>query len=318
MPNDHFYTLDPRGELAPQVGYEREGTTGFVYQAQVGGTSPLYRWFHPGTGDHFYTTDPGGELAPQVGYIPEGVACFIFTAQVANSVALFRWFNPQSGDHFYTTDPNGELAPQNGYDAEGVACYLYPNQLAGTVPLFRWYHSGFMSNFTFDSNITAQQQATLYERHSLAYFQSAQCGSLSAQEIADVRAKYRTAIQHSVSTDPNANASAIVGGSRIWINFTNLFPLGDNEIAQTLVHEMMHCASYTHPVRRDPPLPNPDVPGDNGPYYGTPPLQAELCIAGQQSDAGTVALMLAPRSPMKKACPVVQWTADLARTMTRE
>jgi hypothetical protein len=46
----------------------------------------------------------------------------------------------------------------------------------------------------------------------------------------------------------------------------------------------MHCAGYTHPTRIDPPAPNADAPYDNGKYYGTPPLRAELCIAGQQSD----------------------------------
>lgn len=55
---------------------------------------------------------------------------------------------------------------------------------------------------------------------------------------------------------------------------------------------MMHCAGEGHPVRRDPPpgescaVPKPtfDCPFDNGPYYSCPPLQAELCIAGSQSD----------------------------------
>lgn len=56
---------------------------------------------------------------------------------------------------------------------------------------------------------------------------------------------------------------------------------------------MMHCAGFTRPVRRDPPpdmncsAPNPalfDCPNDNGQYYGTPPLRAEFCIAGDQSD----------------------------------
>ena len=56
---------------------------------------------------------------------------------------------------------------------------------------------------------------------------------------------------------------------------------------------MMHCAGVGHPVRRRPPAgmscnqPNPqlfDCPFDNGQYYGTAPLQAEMCIAGSQSD----------------------------------
>jgi hypothetical protein len=89
------------------------------------------------------------------------------------------------------------------------------------------------------------------------------------------------------------NASAAVGGSTLNVNFGVLFPQGDEEIAQTLIHEMMHCAGFSHPVRRDPPpgsscaAPNPalfDCPNDNGVYYGTAPLRAEFCIAGDQSD----------------------------------
>jgi hypothetical protein len=76
-----------------------------------------------------------------------------------------------------------------------------------------------------------------------------------------------------------------------------VIPQGANEIAQTLVHVMMHCAGFTHPARRDPPAgmscaaPNPalfDCPFDNGQYYGTPPLRSELCIAGNQSDVSRI------------------------------
>jgi hypothetical protein len=77
------------------------------------------------------------------------------------------------------------------------------------------------------------------------------------------------------------------------VNFGVLFPQGDEEISQTLIHEMMHCAGLTHPTRVDPPAgkscadPPPrafDCPNDEGKYYGTPPLRAEFCIAGDQSD----------------------------------
>jgi hypothetical protein len=139
-------------------------------------------------------------------------------------------------------------------------------------------------NFTFDANITVQQRTTLLERHRFAFSRIQACGSLSTNEKNALTRTYRRRIDHGINTDPDANASAVVGGSRILINFNNLFPLGNNEIAQTLIHEMMHCAGFTHPDRRNSPNPNPDVPGDNGPYYGSPPLQAELCIAGQQSD----------------------------------
>ena len=285
MAGDHFYTLDPAGELAPQVGYEREGIAGFVFSAAQPSTKPLFRWFSPVTGDHFYTTDPNGELAPAAGYQSEGVACFVFGSQVNNSVALHRWFHPVTGDHFYTTDPNGELAPAAGYQSEGVACWVHPIQNGGSQPLFRWFQSGMFSNFSFDAGITAQQRLRTLERHSLAYFRAKQlagAGPLNASETKDLIDAYHRPIWHGVDTNPNNNASAIVGGSSIWINFGNLFPQGDNEIAQSLIHEMMHCAGYTHPNRQ-----TSDVPGDGGAYYNSPPLRAELCIAGSQSDTFT-------------------------------
>jgi hypothetical protein len=116
-------------------------------------------------------------------------------------------------------------------------------------------------------------------------------------------------MNHRVSTDAAINASFFQG--QIWVNFANLFPLGDNEIAQTLLHEMMHRAGYGHPDRIDPPAPDADVPYDDGKYYGTAPLRSELCIAGQQSDTATVHLMLAPRTDTNpRACPVTTKAGD--------
>ena len=309
MTGDHFYCLDFRGERAPGH-YEREGITGYVYSSQQPGTIPIFRWYNPGNGDHFYTADPAGELAPQ-SYNYEGVGWYMFKDRVVNSVPLNRWYNPTNGDHFYTTDATGELAPQGGYRPEGITGYLHPAAAPNSVPLYRWYESGLLSNFTFDSGITASQRSTLLERHTWAYYRAGLCGNISVEEKGRVRQAYRKPISHSISTDPTVNASSFVGGQSLSVNFSNLFPHGDDEIAQTLLHEMMHCAGYTHPVRIDPPAPNADVPFDGGKYYGTPPLRAELCIAGQQSDSATIHLMLAPRTDAKqRACPVTGGAKD--------
>jgi hypothetical protein len=150
-------------------------------------------------------------------------------------------------------------------------------------------------NFTFDDDITPAEVGMLRERHRFAFSRITSCENLHGNERAALIQAYQRAIRHSRSNDPDVNASARVGGSRIRVNFTNLFPQGPTEIAQTLIHEMMHCAGFTHPDRRDPdPLagmscaaPNPelfDCPFDNGRYYGTPPLRAEVCIAGNQDD----------------------------------
>ncbi|MDJ0580045.1 hypothetical protein [Crocosphaera sp.] len=134
-------------------------------------------------------------------------------------------------------------------------------------------------NFTYSPSIIASHQATLEERHRFAYGQINVCGNLSNQQKEALRIAYTRQIDHDINTTPGVNASAFVGGNQIFVNFDVLFPQGDQEIAQTLIHEMMHCAGYTHPVRMAG-----DTPGDGGPYYSTPPLQSEICIAGVQSD----------------------------------
>lgn len=155
------------------------------------------------------------------------------------------------------------------------------------------------STFRFDAAIDAERRRRLLERHSFALTRRGVCGNLSTAERSALLTAYGRSIWHGVNTDPRANASAVVGGSQIWVNFDNLFPQSDNEVAQTLIHEMMHCAGYTHPNRIDAPAPDADVPYDNGKYYGTPPLRAELCIAGQQSDVLTGA---AAPPPFTRAC----------------
>lgn len=150
------------------------------------------------------------------------------------------------------------------------------------------------TSFTFDAAVTANQRATLLKRHCFAIHRNCNCGNLSLEERARLRQAYQRNIWHGIDTNPNSNASAIVGGNQIWVNFGNLFPLGAAEIAQTLIHEMMHCAGFSHPNRTPA-----DSPFDNGPYYSTPPLRAEICIAGNQSD-----MQLVERSQDEHKCVV--------------
>ena len=153
--------------------------------------------------------------------------------------------------------------------------------------------------FIFNARITDQQRARVLRRHSFARDRVRACGTLNNDQKNRLIAAYKKRIRHDILVNsancgtagqpPCAFAQAGVGGDWMNIDFNRLFPWGDNEIAQTLIHEMMHSAGYNHPERRTcsippaPPVPC-DRPGDNGPYYGTPPLQAEICIAGVQSD----------------------------------
>ena len=150
-----------------------------------------------------------------------------------------------------------------------------------------------LSHFTFADDISAENRDQLIDRHRFALSRVGSCGNLSAEEQGSLNQTYQRAMHHTTLNKPRTNASATVGGSTVNVNFGVLFPQGDEEISQTLIHEMMHCAGFSHPVRRDPPdgsscdAPDPavfDCPNDNGQYFGTVPLRAEFCIAGDQSD----------------------------------
>ena len=147
-----------------------------------------------------------------------------------------------------------------------------------------------INNFTFDARISQADRIRLTDLHRWGFTQIGQCGNLNAEERTALFKTYRKAISHGFELDDGANASATVGGSNIDVNFTNFATIGNTEAAQSLVHELMHCAGYSHPDRRDPSPGQPrdcaihDCAGDNGPYFGTAPLRAEMCIAGKQSD----------------------------------
>jgi hypothetical protein len=135
------------------------------------------------------------------------------------------------------------------------------------------------SNFIFDTRMTASQVNTLLERHRFAFFQISICGNLNDAEKNALITTYRKAIRHGIETRTGVNASAFLNGDQVFVNFNVLFPQGAMEIAQTLIHEMMHCAGFSHPNRQ-----STDRPFDGGAYYSSPPLRSEVCIAGFQSD----------------------------------
>ena len=153
---------------------------------------------------------------------------------------------------------------------------------SGNLRLIAW--GRITDNFTYNSVFSAAQVNILRERHRLAFNRIEACTTLDGREKEALIDTYKRAIEHGINTNPNANASAFINGSQILVNLTNFFSLVDDERAQTLIHEMKHCAGFSHPTRFNPPAPDADTPGDNGLYYGSPPLQAEICIAGSQSD----------------------------------
>ncbi len=139
---------------------------------------------------------------------------------------------------------------------------------------------GMHDRFSSDApTVSAANWARTLRRHEAAQDSIQTCTHLTNLEKSLLRGAYRKAVHHTGTTEAGINARAEVGGDDVWVNFGVLFPQGDIEIAQTLIHEMMHIAGYTHPDRRA----GIDHPYDGGPYYNSAPLRAELCIAGYQS-----------------------------------
>ncbi|QYN19162.1 hypothetical protein [Amycolatopsis sp. DSM 110486] len=147
---------------------------------------------------------------------------------------------------------------------------------------------GMYSNYTFEGGFTDGERVTVLERWGVAYARLQVCNTLGATDKVRIDEAFRRSINHTLGAPAGANASVpFPGASAVELNRGNFFSLIAREQAQTLVHEMTHCAGFHHPDRRDCPPgipPKCDNPGDNGPYYGTVALQSELCIAGSQSD----------------------------------
>lgn len=157
----------------------------------------------------------------------------------------------------------------------------------GNVRLANSHHEGAclwrvipaMSHFRFDSDISADDRDRILKGHRTALVQLMECNSLPRSQKLTLLSTYRRPIRHRTTNRP-VFGSAVIGGNEVSLNITRLFPHGDAEIAQTIIHEMMHCAGFRHPERQAT-----DTPGDGGAYYSSPPLQAEICIAGVQSFA---------------------------------
>jgi hypothetical protein len=148
-----------------------------------------------------------------------------------------------------------------------------------------WQVIGILSNFTFADDISDQNRAKLIDRHKNAVGEAGDCVSglphLTAEEKLKLFQTYQRPIHHITNNEPGINARTTVGGSEIQINFGMLFPQGDAEISQTLIHEMMHSqASPTPPsviLPPDPAAPRPTLRSLTVPATMVPTLARPLC-----------------------------------------
>ena len=280
---DHFYLTDPTGGDAPILGYEPEGITGYVYTTPEPGYISLYRLYHNEYDDHFYTTnEKEADEAVKGGYLREGITCYVHSNPSSGFVPLYRLYNITTGDHFYTTNVTevNKAIKSSGYNLESLACYVGPHGYRNAVPLYRWHKTGLLTNFTFNKAYTKEQKNIILRRHNYIFGLLGTCTHISKSEQSNLKKIYREAIHHDFEKDPNRYGSADLNGRTLYLNLKKLHPLGDLSTELTIIHEMMHCAGYTHPNPRSCTN-NPatgDCPGDGGPYYGSAPLRAELCV----------------------------------------
>lgn len=123
--HDFFYTMDPKGEIAPQLGYRFGGIAGFIFDKPQGRlTKPLYRWVRGKPTMHFYTVDPQGEAAVAAGFRPENVAGYVVASECNERLPtsrLLRWYAVGlGGAHFYSTDPGSEGMEALGFRREDI------------------------------------------------------------------------------------------------------------------------------------------------------------------------------------------------------
>lgn len=81
---DHFFTTNPNEKPA---GYTAEGIAGYVYNAQVAGTSPIYRSYSPTSIAHYYSTTND---ATNYGYNNEGIIGYAYTGNATGAMPWFR------------------------------------------------------------------------------------------------------------------------------------------------------------------------------------------------------------------------------------
>lgn len=125
----HLFTTSypEQHNAVTNMGYKREGVTGYIEKNQGPGDVPLYRLRGP-NGDHFYTANPQERQTAITNshYADEGVVGYIASAPEAGTQPLYRVFNPHSGEHFYTTNA-GERQQllSSGWQDNGVVGYVW-------------------------------------------------------------------------------------------------------------------------------------------------------------------------------------------------
>ncbi|HTK07064.1 MAG TPA: hypothetical protein VL485_07845 [Ktedonobacteraceae bacterium] len=132
--NDYLYlpetdTTELQSVQSSKYGYKIEGTAGYVYDQQVGNTSPIYRWNNGK--EHFYTADPNER---PTGYTKEGIPFYSYWqaqslvgADIPSGYLPTAFYRATNGTiHFYTGSTVELISAQKQYKytVEGAAWFV--------------------------------------------------------------------------------------------------------------------------------------------------------------------------------------------------
>jgi hypothetical protein len=97
------------------------------YAASTGPSTPLYRYWSPGSLDHFYDITRADSTLASYGWTNyEGCEANVYTTQQIGTVPLWRYWNAINKDHFYTTTRNDAGYVADGYYLESIEAYVLP------------------------------------------------------------------------------------------------------------------------------------------------------------------------------------------------
>lgn len=130
----HLYTIstNERDTIKTTLSdlWQYEGEKFKVFENQVEGTVPVYRFFNTKTGAHLYSindTEVSNVLNNLAEFNYEGIKFYVYGTEVEESINVYRFFNTENGAHIYTiSDQEFDTIRTTlpNFDSEGIKFYV--------------------------------------------------------------------------------------------------------------------------------------------------------------------------------------------------